>query len=114
LAERQKAMAELGGVVMEGRDIQTVIAPDAEVKIFLTASLEERAKRRWLELQQKGISVSYEEVLQEVKERDERDKTRAIAPLRKAPDAVEIDTTGMTPEEVAEKIVELARKRAGV
>jgi cytidylate kinase len=114
LAERQKAMAELGGVVMEGRDIQTVIAPDAEVKIFLTASLEERAKRRWLELQQKGISVSYEEVLQEVKERDERDKTRAIAPLRKAPDAVEIDTTGMTPEEVAEKIVELARKRAGM
>jgi CMP/dCMP kinase len=114
LAERQKAMAELGGVVMEGRDIQTVIAPDAEVKIFLTASLEERAKRRWLELQQKSISVSYEEVLQEVKERDERDKTRAIAPLRKAPDAVEIDTTGMTPEEVAEKIVKLACKRAGV
>jgi cytidylate kinase len=114
LAERQKAMAKLGGVVMEGRDIQTVIAPDAEVKIFLTASLEERAKRRWLELQQKGISVSYEEVLQEVKERDERDKNRAIAPLRKAPDAVEIDTTGMTPEEVAEKIVELACKRAGV
>lgn len=114
LAERQKAMAELGGVVMEGRDIQTVIAPDAEVKIFLTASLEERARRRWLELQQKGISVSYEEVLHEVKERDERDKSRAIAPLRKAPDAVEIDTTGMTPEEVAEKIVELACKRAGV
>ena len=114
LAERQKAMAELGGVVMEGRDIQTVIAPDAEVKIFLTASLEERAKRRWLELQQKGISVSYEEVLQEVKERDERDKSRAIAPLRKAPDAVEIDTTKMTPEEVADKIVELACKRASV
>jgi cytidylate kinase len=114
LAERQKVMAELGGVVMEGRDIQTVIAPDAEVKIFLTASLEERAKRRWLELQQKGISVSYEEVLQEVKERDERDKNRTIAPLRKAPDAVEIDTTGITPEEVAEKIVELACKRAGV
>jgi cytidylate kinase len=114
LAERQKVMAELGGVVMEGRDIQTVIAPDAEVKIFLTASLEERAKRRWLELQQKGISVSYEEVLQEVKERDERDKNRTIAPLRKAPDAVEIDTTGMTPEEVAEKIVKLACKRARV
>jgi cytidylate kinase len=114
LAERQKAMAKLGGVVMEGRDIQTVIAPDAEVKIFLTASLEERAKRRWLELQQKGISVSYEDVLQEVKERDERDKSRAIAPLKKAPDAVEIDTTQMTPEDVANKIVELACKRAGV
>ena len=114
LAERQKAMAKLGGVVMEGRDIQTVIAPDAEVKIFLTASLEERAKRRWLELQQKGISVSYEDVLQEVKERDERDKSRAIAPLKKAPDAVEIDTIQMTPEDVANKIVELACKRAGV
>jgi len=114
LAERQKAMAELGGVVMEGRDIQTVISPDAEVKIFLTASLEERAKRKWLELQQKGISVSYEEVLYEVKERDERDKSRAIAPLRKALDAVEIDTTKMTPEEVADKIVELACKRASV
>ncbi len=114
LAERQKAMAKLGGVVMEGRDIQTVIVPDAEVKIFLTAPLEERAKRRWLELKQKGISVSYEEVLQEVKERDERDKSRAIAPLRKAPDAIEIDTTGMAPEEVAEKIIELACKRASV
>jgi len=114
LAERQKSMAELGGVVMEGRDIQTVIAPGAEVKIFLTASVEERAKRRWLELQQKGVSVSYEEVLQEVKERDERDKSRAIAPLKKAPDAVEIDTTKMTPEEVADKIVELVCKRASV
>ena len=114
LAERQKSMAELGGVVMEGRDIQTVIAPGAEVKIFLTASVEERAKRRWLELQQKGVSVSYEEVLQEVKERDERDKSRAIAPLKKAPDAVEIDTTKMTPEEVADKIIELACKRASV
>jgi len=114
LAERQKAMAKLGGVVIEGRDIQTVIAPDAEVKIFLTASLEERARRRWLELQQKGISVSYEEVLQEVKERDERDRTRAIAPLKKAPDAIEIDTTQMTPKEVADKIIELACKSAGV
>lgn len=111
MAERQRAMAKLGGVVMEGRDVQTVIAPDAEVKIFLTASLEERARRRWLELRGKGIEVQYEEVLREVKERDERDRNRPIAPLKKAPDAVEIDTTEMGPEEVADRIVELVKAR---
>ncbi len=111
LTERQKVMAQLGGVVMEGRDIQTVVAPDAEVKIFLTASLQERARRRWWELQQKGILTSYEEVLAEVRERDRRDSERSVAPLRKAPDAVEIDTTNLTPEEVADRIVTLVRKR---
>jgi len=111
LTERQKVMAQLGGVVMEGRDIQTVVAPDAEVKIFLTASLKERARRRWWELQQKGILTSYEEVLAEVLERDRRDSERSVAPLRKAPDAVEIDTTNLTPEEVADRIVTLVRKR---
>lgn len=110
LTAKQKLMAEQGGVVMEGRDVQTVVAPDAEVKIFLTASLEERARRRWLELRQRGVEVAYEQVLQELKERDERDSTRAIAPLRKAPDAVEIDTTNMTIDEVVDKIVELARQ----
>ncbi len=104
-------LAEQGGVVMEGRDVQTVVAPDAEVKIFLTASLEERAKRRWLELQQKGIEIAYEQVLQELRERDERDSTRSVAPLRKAPDAIEIDTTGMTIDEVVDKIVELAKQK---
>lgn len=111
LTARQKLLAEQGGVVMEGRDVQTVVAPDAEVKIFLTASLEERAKRRWLEMQQRGVDISYEQVLQELIERDERDSTRSVAPLRKAPDAVEIDTTNMTIDEVVDKIVELVRRK---
>lgn len=110
LTAKQKALAMQGGVVMEGRDIQTIIAPDAEVKIFLTATQEERARRRWLELQQRGFNARYEDVLKEIRERDERDSTRSIAPLQKAPDALEIDTTNMTPEEVAELIVSLARK----
>lgn len=108
LSMRQKEMAKPGGVVMEGRDIQTVIAPDAEIKIFLTATQEERARRRWLELRQKGIEVSYEQVLREIRERDERDSKRPIAPLKKAPDAIEIDTTEMTPDEVTDKIVKIA------
>ncbi|MGQ9463111.1 MAG: (d)CMP kinase [Candidatus Fervidibacter sp.] len=109
LSMRQKEMAKPGGVVMEGRDIQTVIAPDAEIKIFLTATQKERARRRWLELRQKGLEVNYEEVLREIRERDERDSRRPIAPLKKAPDAIEIDTTEMTPEEVADKIVKIAK-----
>ncbi len=112
LTAKQRLLAEQGGVVMEGRDVQTVVAPDAEVKIFLTASLEERAKRRWLEMRQRGVDIPYEQVLQDLKERDERDSTRSVAPLRKAPDAVEIDTTGMTIDEVVDKIVELARQKA--
>ncbi len=111
LTMKQKLLAEQGGVVMEGRDVQTVVAPDAEVKIFLTASLEERAKRRWIEMQQRGIEITYEQVLQDVLERDKRDSTRSVAPLRKAPDAVEIDTTNMTIDEVVDKIVELVRQK---
>jgi cytidylate kinase len=111
LTARQKLLAEQGGVVMEGRDVQTVVAPDAEVKIFLTASLEERARRRWLEMRQRGIDISYEQVLQELIERDKRDSSRSVAPLRKAPDAVEIDTTNMTIDEVVDKIVELVERK---
>ncbi len=109
LVERQKLLATDGGVVMEGRDIQTVVAPDAEVKVFLTASLEERARRRWLELKQRGLCVPFEQVLQELQERDQRDSSRSIAPLQKAPDAVEINTTNLTPEEVVEQIVALVQ-----
>lgn len=111
LTARQKLLAKQGGVVMEGRDVQTVVAPDAEVKVFLTASLEERARRRWLEMRQRGIDIAYEQVLQELGERDERDSSRSVAPLRKAPDAVEIDTTNMTIDEVVDKIVELVRRK---
>jgi len=111
LTAKQKLLAERGGVVMEGRDVQTVVAPDAEVKIFLTASLQERAKRRWLELRERGVDIPYEQVLRDLEERDERDRNRSIAPLRKAPDAVEIDTTDMTVEQVVDKIVELALQK---
>jgi len=109
LVAKQRVLAESGGVVLEGRDVQTVIVPDAEVKVFLTASLEERARRRWQELRQRGTEVPYEQVLRELRERDERDQRRAIAPLRKAPDAVEIDTTNLPPEVIVERIVDLVR-----
>ncbi len=108
----QQEMARNGGVVMEGRDIQTVVLPDAEVKIFLTAPAEERAERRRLELKQRGYAASYDEVLAEIKGRDTRDTTREHSPLRAAPDAVHIDTGGLTIGQVAERVLEAVRGRA--
>jgi cytidylate kinase len=107
----QQDMARAGGVVMEGRDIQTVVLPDAEVKIFLTAPAEERAHRRWLELQQRGLASSLEEVLADLKIRDERDTTRADSPLKAAPDAVHIDTGGLTIEQVVERVLSAVAER---
>ncbi len=112
MVELQQAMAAEGGVVMEGRDIQTVVLPDAEVKVFLTASPEERAKRRHRELLERGEDVSLDEVKRQIEARDLRDSSRALAPLRKAADAVEIVTDGMTIEEEVSRIVSLARLRA--
>ncbi|MCS7224079.1 MAG: (d)CMP kinase [Armatimonadetes bacterium] len=111
LVKRQKMLVEPGGVVVEGRDAQTVIAPDAEVKIFLTASLEERARRRWLELRQRGEEISFEQVVAQTAERDQRDQDRSVSPLRKADDAVELDTTNLTAEEAAEIIVRMVKER---
>jgi cytidylate kinase len=108
----QQEMARDGGVVMEGRDIQTVVLPDAEVKIFLTAPAEERAERRCLELKQRGYAASYDEVLAEIKGRDTRDTTREHSPLRAAPDAVHIDTGGLTIDQVAEMVLGAVRSRA--
>ena len=99
LLETQRELARTHNVVMDGRDIGTVVLPDADVKIFLTASPEIRAKRRHLELQEKGITDSYEKVLAEMKQRDLQDSTRAIAPLKQASDAVLLDTSHMTLEE---------------
>jgi cytidylate kinase len=113
LVSMQQRMAEEGCVVMEGRDIGTVVLPGAELKIFLSGSVEERAKRRFLELQAKGKSPVMSEVIDEVKARDTQDSTRADSPLKKADDAVEIDTTDMTRDQVVEEIVRLARERAG-
>ena len=92
----QRAFARReGGAVLDGRDIGTVICPEAEVKLFVTASPEVRARRRWLELRDKGADVTYEQVLAEVLARDTRDRERATAPMEIAPDAVVIDTSGM-------------------
>lgn len=111
LVDKQKLMGEKGGVVMDGRDIGTKVLPDAACKIFLTASAGERAQRRVLELQNKGIEISYEEVLKEITERDERDSTRAHSPLMQADGAVLIDSTQYTIEQVVSQILSLARQR---
>lgn len=99
LLEMQRALARENSVVMDGRDIGTVVLPDADVKIFLTASPEDRARRRYEELLQRGMKTSYEEVLRDLRVRDENDRTRTAAPLRPAPDALSLDTTGNTLEE---------------
>lgn len=106
----QRNLAEQNNVVMDGRDIGTVVLPHAQVKIFLTASLEERARRRWKELLQKG-SADYHTVLADVKQRDEQDTTRAIAPLVQAPDAVLVDTTGITLEQSVDRMLAVIRER---
>lgn len=99
LVKQQQAMGREKGVVMDGRDIGTVVFPDAELKIFVTASPEVRAQRRYDELTGKGLQVDYDEVLKNVRERDRIDSTRAISPLRRADDAVVLDNSHMTREE---------------
>ena len=110
VAEQQRAGAG-GGVVMEGRDIGTVVFPNAELKIFLEASAVTRAQRRWMEHQEKGEKVSVGQVMEEVRERDKRDRERKVSPLVRAKDAVLVDNTAMGIEETARLIVLLARDR---
>ena len=114
LFERQRAFAtQPGGAVLDGRDIGTVIAPDAEVKLFVTASVEARAQRRWKEMQARGEAVSLEEIAEDLRRRDERDRTRAEAPLRAAEDAVVIDTSELSADEaIAAAIATVEAKRA--
>jgi cytidylate kinase len=107
LVAQQRRLSQSGGVVLDGRDIGTVVLPNAEVKVFLTASAAERAKRRMKEFEARGENVAFDTVLQEILERDKRDSTREIAPLKKAADAQEVVTDGMTINEVVEKILEL-------
>ena len=107
----QREFARRGQVIMEGRDIQTVIMPDADLKIFLVASVEERARRRWLQYRDQGIDVALEELIEQVRARDTRDAGRANAPLAKADDAIEVDSDNLTEDEVVDRIVELARHR---
>ena len=110
VAEQQRAGSG-GGIVMEGRDIGTVVFPAAELKIFLDASPEERAERRWKEHQEKGDKLTLAEVFDEVIERDRRDRERKVSPLLRASDAVLVDNTAMGIEETARLIVTLARER---
>jgi len=112
LVAEQRRAGDQGGVVMEGRDIGSVVFPDAQLKIFLTASPEIRAERRWREHQQKGDSIDLARTLEEVRERDRRDRERSTSPLVRAQDAVVVDSTAMEPEEVARLVVMLANAKA--
>ncbi|MGX7201860.1 cytidylate kinase [Enterococcus plantarum] len=107
MVELQQTIGRLGGVVMDGRDIGTAVLPDAEVKIFLVASVEERAERRYKENQEKGIKTDFTTLKKEIEHRDYLDSTREVSPLKQAKDAVKIDTTGMNIEEVVKAIEEV-------
>jgi len=111
LVAEQRRAGERGGVVMEGRDIGSVVFPDAQLKIFLTASPEIRAERRWREHQQKGDAIDIARTLEEVRERDRRDRERSASPLVRAHDAILVDSTAMEPDEVARLVVLLAKER---
>ena len=111
LVALQRAMGKDGGVVMDGRDIGTVVMPNAELKIFMTATAEIRASRRYKELLDKGDNASYDEVLRNVRERDHLDSTREISPLLKAKDAVELDNSDMGKTEQFDRIITLAKDR---
>ncbi len=109
MVDLQRIMAKRGAVVMDGRDIATNVLPDADVKIFLTASIEERAQRRWKELQAKGYDIDLEQLQQEIAARDKADSERAISPLVQAPEAQLLDTTGMTIDQVVDSILNACR-----
>ena len=108
LTDRQRAFRQPPGLVADGRDMGTVIFPDARTKVFLTASASERAERRYKQLRDKGVSVTLDGLLREILARDARDASRAVAPLRPADDAVRIDTTGLSIEDVVERVLDAA------
>ena len=110
LVHLQQEIAENHSIIMDGRDIGTVVLPQAEIKIFLVASVEERAKRRFIENQEKGIEMSYEELVEDIRRRDHIDSTRKESPLKKAEDAIEIDTTTMTIDDVVKTVTALIQK----
>ncbi|UZJ80812.1 (d)CMP kinase [Fictibacillus sp. KU28468] len=113
MVRRQQELASEGGVVMDGRDIGTHVMPDAELKVFLIASVEERAKRRYDENKSKGYETDLEKLKEEISLRDKRDSEREFAPLKKADDAIELDTTSMSIEDVVNEILHLVSERAG-
>jgi cytidylate kinase len=114
MVDKQRQLADGMGVVMDGRDIGTAVLPNAELKIFMTASVEERAIRRHLENEKRGIATDLEQLKAEISERDRMDSEREISPLMQAEDAILLDTTALSIEEVVDRIRELAEKRLGV
>ncbi len=112
LTEKMRQAGQDGGIILEGRDIGTVVFPDAEVKIYLTAAPEVRADRRVKQLLAQGVPADYEQILASIKERDLRDSTRAASPLKPAPDAVQIDTSDMTMKQVIDAVVKEINKYA--
>jgi CMP/dCMP kinase len=113
LLRRQRAFRQLPGLIADGRDMGTVVFPEAEVKIFLDASAEERAQRRYKQLQDKGFDVNFERLLTEIRERDDRDRNRAVAPLKPAEDALVVDSTSMTIDEVLATVLAYAEQQLG-
>lgn len=113
LVELQRNIAQQQNVVMDGRDIGTYVLPESQVKIFLTASPQERAQRRYLELVEKGLDATYHDVLEDIIKRDKNDSSRAFAPLKKADDALEVDTTGLNLEEACAKLLEIVSRELG-
>ncbi len=111
LLEEQRSMARRQSVIMDGRDIGTVVLPDAQVKIFLTAAPEERARRRWKEFSEKGLPDTYEEILEDVKRRDHQDMNRPIAPLKQAEDALLLDSSALNFEETVAKVKEIIKEK---
>ena len=114
LMETQRGLARRNNVVMDGRDIGTVVLPDADCKIFLTASPEERARRRFEELKAKGVAADYEVVLADLKKRDYDDSHRETAPLKLAEDGIEVDTTGLSLEDAIRKTVDTVKAKLGI
>jgi len=113
MVDLQRKMAEGKDIIMEGRDICTYVFPNADVKIYLDASVEERAKRRLLEMQEKGIEMTYEEVLENIIARDHNDKIKEVGALKLAPDSIVVDTTNLTIEEVEQKIIDIIQEKRG-
>jgi cytidylate kinase len=113
LLDRQRAFASAPGLLADGRDMGTVVFPDSRLKIFLTASAEERAKRRHKQLKDKGIDANLPQLVAELKARDERDTGRKTAPLKAADDAILVDTTNMSIDEVVNQVMQMASQRFG-
>ena len=113
LLRRQRAFRQLPGLIADGRDMGTVVFPDAEIKVFLTASAEERANRRYLELKQKGHDVKIGDLLTEIQARDDRDTNRSVAPMVPAEDAIEVDSTSISAQEVFEQLIDVVEAKFG-